>query len=1303
MNKRLCILLSMVLLSANFTLAQSGREFRRSAIMRGNLVKTVYGNWGVIGQPDEKGSRGAWIYDNNGYIGDVSPLVGVEVTAPDTAGKMVTFHSVITCPISRPTLNNEQSPKGEAWTFEPKSGFFNELQQGVALYSDPESWPAIWPDKLADVDDPGWPGSWNGFFGKTTTASEETYFVMDDNKDEEFNNPEFNKWGVAFKPDSMNVLRNGMGIEVKVRAMQWRDFLAQDNIFWLYEITNKSKVDYAQVVFGMLVGTYVGVSSTEDYQEYEDDYSFYDVEEDIVFTADFDDDVSRNPLWKGDVGVVGYAFLESPGNEKDGIDNDGDSDINPNAPATGPYFTEEDFQPRTVDEEDVLIIIDNKYNRTQTIVPDDAISVITRGMTQPVEVEPGFTKLVEGNVIRRDGVDIVNPNAYDGIDNDFDGLIDENYYLHYRQYRVDQNGNVLINKLSPVRHVDYISGLGANDLLIDEGRVDGIDNDGDWDPEFDDVGGDGLRNTGDFGEGDGIPTTGEPNFDITDVDESDQIGLTSFQYFTPAREVDLSDDEDLWDRVSPGLFEVPESIVNNEPIQGEDGDFFYGSGYFPLLAGETKWFSLALVYGEGGGPTVEIDDLMKNRKTVQKIYDADYRFPPAPDKPTLTAVPGDGKVTLYWDRKAEQSYDPVLKVQDFEGYKIYKATDHNFNDVFEITDTDGIVTSYKPIAQYDSKNNIKGYFYPGYDLHQDYSGLSYNLGDDTGLQHSYVDTDVENGRRYFYAVVAYDHGNAESDVFPKENDFRIDLLSTGEVKTFQNTAVVIPNAPVVGYDPKVPPDSSVAIEPVYTVGTGNIYYKVIDDQKVNSRYEKAVAEFQNPPKYRIEFWDTSNDGIDNDNDWDEDLHDVGSDGIANTQDPDGTEGNRLPDVGEPNVDANDADEVFVPVTSLYSVRDIIGITQSFVARDTFVIRLPHKNIVRETVVLKDASDAILDSTHYILDTELGTIRGRTTGQLRYGVTYTISYQYYPVYKSPYMEESVFETETKDTDVFDGVRLLFQNDWEIKIDKVATGWSDPTKAMDFTMKKFVTNYGNVRVEGKEHPSDYELQFFDEVVYNTATVPEDPSVKSVPVNFKLYNITDSVYVDFQFVEITLENRNELSHLDLMTFIEEDDNGNRVFTWELSFLEKEEGVHFQYGAGDKFSIVMDKPFRTGDVLEFQTVKPEVIILAKDEAMKRIRVVPNPYIVATSHELPLPPAITSGRGERKIDFIHLPEGSEIHIFTSRGEHIITMNHDDNIHDGTVSWNLKTKENLDVAPGIYFYVVESSLGVQKGKLAIIK
>lgn len=55
------------------------------------------------------------------------------------------------------------------------------------------------------------------------------------------------------------------------------------------------------------------------------------------------------------------------------------------------------------------------------------------------------------------------------------------------------------------------------------------DEDMDWTKEFDDTGVDGIFGTNDEGENDSKPTMGEPNFDKTDIDESDQIGLTGFK------------------------------------------------------------------------------------------------------------------------------------------------------------------------------------------------------------------------------------------------------------------------------------------------------------------------------------------------------------------------------------------------------------------------------------------------------------------------------------------------------------------------------------------------------------------------------------------------------------------------------------------------------------------------------------------------------------------------------------------------------------------------------------------------------
>ena len=106
----------IILISITGLFAESGRVHRKNAVHKGNLVKTVFGNWGVVGQPSDKGPRGAWIHENNGYVGDVSPFVGAQITTLDTSGTEKTFHTVVVSPVNRPTLGgHEISPTGKQW------------------------------------------------------------------------------------------------------------------------------------------------------------------------------------------------------------------------------------------------------------------------------------------------------------------------------------------------------------------------------------------------------------------------------------------------------------------------------------------------------------------------------------------------------------------------------------------------------------------------------------------------------------------------------------------------------------------------------------------------------------------------------------------------------------------------------------------------------------------------------------------------------------------------------------------------------------------------------------------------------------------------------------------------------------------------------------------------------------------------------------------------------------------------------------------------------------------------------------
>ena len=1166
--------------------ARGSSIFRKVGIHRGNQVRTIFTNYGVIAQPGDQGPRGAWKYDADGYVGDISPLVGIKLPIRDynNDGIPDTVVNVIITPVDRPG-GGRFGPGGVAWGFEPIPGFanptLNKLGEGVAMSHLTETWPLSWPDH------PDWTYSglpvvvngvdmtpkvdWNGYFGRAQfSADQESYFWMDDNADGSM----FSLYG--FMPDSNDQSRRGEALQVSVRGLQWANFLAQDVLFWLYNIKNDGTTNYDQAAFGVLVGTYVGAAG----DEYNDDASYFEVRESITYSYDIEPGMggrgyirpSANPLWQPNpfaVGYISYSFLESPGNPVDGIDNDGD---NFKYSSSAPYFTTQDFQPKVVKPGDKLILIDkNTYERTSFTMPNDTVTVYSMGT--PFFLNPNVTTLVEGNI---DALGNVNPNAHDGIDNNLNGIIDENYAQHYRQFKKSPSGVVLIDTLNPVQHLDYL-GNNTNQPMIDEKRDDGIDNNSNWNVLLDDVGLDGKANTHDLGEGDGRPTSGyqpdgtgklvdsgepgEPNIDKTDVDESDQLGLTSFQYFVPAGSIKMSDQRNMWSRLRPGFFDVPSSIVHNVATKGEDGDFIYGSGYFPLLAGKTERFSLALAYGD------DYKGVIKTKKVAQLIYNANYNFPKPPEKPTLTAVAGDKKVTLYWDRIAEASINNVTKEKDFEGYKIYRGTDPDFTDALQITNGQGQKVFYKPIAQFDLKDGITGYFSPSSLLFELSDGAPYYLGDDSGIQNSYVDNDVTNGRTYYYAVVAYNRGNAAYDIFPAENTKFISKDAAGVISTDINTAVVVPNAPVLGY---VPPSNGSQLTRLE--GNSNVvpYFDALDPTRVIDA------------SYNVTFSDSIVSGV--------------------------------------------------PIAFSYTVTDA-------------------------------------NTNEIVLDNE--------------------------------------KMSPKNGTVFNGVQLSIDTSYQrldsIKINLSKSGWNHPSAK---NLKTTVSQFTYPGINGVRSSHDYAIVFSDAYQdssnHLTGIFGGNAPPANTKLNFKIYDVTipDSVKrVPFIFTESSSFRRDTLSFFDQISMA---DPTATYMTWKIVITG--DSTSNIPAARDTLYLSFNKPITSKDKFTFSSTSATTDNNKANNNMDQIRAVPNPYIVTNVFEQPLPPQVR-GRGERIVDFINVPSGATIRIFTSSGDLVRTLHQDGNLNNGSVKWDLRTEEGLDISYGVYFYIVTDQGNSEKkfGKLAIIK
>ena len=321
------------------------------------------------------------------------------------------------------------------------------------------------------------------------------------------------------------------------------------------------------------------------------------------------------------------------------------------------------------------------------------------------------------------------------------------------------------------------------------------------------------------------------------------IGLTSFQLFpifdqhpAPPGSPWFRNDDVMWDLVSAdSLTEYYGTVANLVEL--------FASGPFPLYQGKTERISMAEIHSfdplEGLNSSDHIAPaLFKLKEIVQVIYEKDYRFAQPPKTPTLTASPGDGYVMLSWNDDADKlTRDPFLgNVNDFEGYKLFRSTDKYFSDAEVITDGYGTPMFLKPIYQCDLVNDNVGFTDFGL-----VNGTAYNLGDNTGIKHYFRDENVENGRTYYYAIVAYDYGAPDigPGISPSENNTVIDIDEYDNIRGIGiNVAIVVPRSNAAGYsDPEIILDSLNN----QLIGTGTIIPNVVSREQLKHGHEYHVS------------------------------------------------------------------------------------------------------------------------------------------------------------------------------------------------------------------------------------------------------------------------------------------------------------------------------------------------------------------------------------------------------------------------------------------------------------------------------
>lgn len=781
---------------------------------------------------------------------------------------------------------------------------------------------------------------------------------------------------------------------------------------------------------------------------------------------------------------------------------------------------------------------------------------------------------------------------YDGIDNDNDGITDETRAdIPGTKIEGQQNIRAYVLAHYDITKFEATYGKLENRPAYKAGVWWTGDEDLDWVAALNDFGADGEPNTHDAGEGDGIPTQGEQNYGQTDLHESDQIGLTGFRMWriadpptpladggivffkTPqAKQPTVRDKYDgdypkyFFDYFTGNKTSDPTAPFDLTSPNNMNIGFFFASGPFTLKAGTQERFSLALAFGW------DLAELRNTVKVVQTIYNGNYKFATPPPTPTLTAEAGDGYVQLYWDDVAEHSTDPTTGINDFEGYKIYRATDYNFSDVNTVISARGLsqTSNGNPMAQFDLKDGISGF------SSQIVNGLAYNLGNETGLVHSYRDTSVVNGQEYYYAITSYDFGativqGITGDAFtfyPAENSMSVSRTLLGGVSLPKNVVVVRPNPKALGYKQAL----ASGIARIAGSGTGTVAVKVLNSSLVPNNHIMKIMYTSSPDS----------------------VHPL----------------------------------AYSLIDSTDNSKIIFKTGTDFDGAGTGISGVGIQPVIQTLATYQ------LDSANCKF-----TATSATNAKLSFD------------------QIGLWPVNYKREGFPDSLSIIFSNSIIDTALPVHAGFDDPLPV------KFT------------------------VMFHTAAGDKKASFLFVDNN------GDST---LSFTGIG----GSPDEIQILTGPDTSKQSNRI-TWRVR-LKDATNATITPGNGDVFDLKVLVPFSLKDVFIFKT-SAEFIESnsAKEQFKTGPYVVPNPYVGAASFE-PAPFEV-QGRGDRRLEFRNLPQNCTIRIYTVRGELVQTLRQDGSTN-GYVPWDLRTKDNLDVAPGLYVYQVDGgSAGTSIGKFAIIK
>ncbi len=177
------------------------------------------------------------------------------------------------------------------------------------------------------------------------------------------------------------------------------------------------------------------------------------------------------------------------------------------------------------------------------------------------------------------------------------------------------------------------------------------------------------------------------------------------------------------------------------------------------LYSNAEW-ALRAYFGEDRNRNGRLDpgeDLDANGKITR------YILPAPPSTPNVKVVPGNQEVSIYWDKRAESSVDPISGRKDFEGYRVYRT-----EAGFDLNLAEDARSSLVMLAQFDSTGNKYG-FNTGFSKVVLKEPKTFP-GDTTKYYYRFDINNLLNGWQYLFSVTAFDKGDPGNNLESLESN-----------------------------------------------------------------------------------------------------------------------------------------------------------------------------------------------------------------------------------------------------------------------------------------------------------------------------------------------------------------------------------------------------------------------------------------------------------------------------------------------------------------------------------------------------